>query len=168
MTMHPPCTFPRWQGQGANLSPRLRHPDRSKGELDAEGHRWGHDPEDDAVHDLIHFVLSRLTVALMALGLASAPLSAAALEPGPDPGPSIHGVQAAHASDAQPDHRHEGASKPHAAGQICCHPGCIMAVVPVLTSATQGLPLSEAVPIPPDLTPAAAMPLGIDRPPKRA
>ena len=43
-----------------------------------------------------------------------------------------------------------------------------MAVVPVPANLAQGVPLSEAVPIPPDLTPVPAMPSGIDRPPKRA
>jgi hypothetical protein len=121
------------------------------------------------VHDLIDFVLNRLTVALVALGLASAPLSAAVRAQGPDPSPSIiHGVQAMHASDVEPEHRHEGTSKPHAARQLCCHPGCIMAVVPALASPTFGLPLSEVVPIPPDLMPVVARSSGIDRPPKRA
>ena len=119
------------------------------------------------MHDLIRLVLSRLTVALVAIGLASAPLYAAVRAAAADHGPSIHAVQTTHASHGQPDH-HGGTSKPHEAGQFCCHPGCIMAVVPVPSNLAQGVPLSEAVPIPPDLTPVPAMPSGIDRPPKRA
>jgi hypothetical protein len=120
------------------------------------------------VHDLIRFVLSRLTVALVAIGLASAPLYAAVRAEASDHGASTHAVGTTHASLGQPDHHHGGTSKPHAAGQFCCHPGCIMAVVPILSNLAQGVPLSEAVPIPPDLTPVPAMQSGIDRPPKRA
>jgi len=118
------------------------------------------------VHDLIRLMLSRLTVALVAIGLASAPLYAAVQAAAAAPG--LHTVQAMHASHGQPEHRHDGASKPHAAGQFCCHPGCIMAVIPVPTNVAQCVPFSEAVPIPPDLTPVAATPSGVDRPPKHA
>jgi hypothetical protein len=120
------------------------------------------------VHDLIRFVLSRLTVALVAIGLASAPLYAAVRTAAADHGPSVHALQTTHATHGQPDHHHGGTSKPHEAGQFCCHPGCIMAVVPVPSNLAQGVPLSEEVPIPPDLTPVPAMQSGIDRPPKRA
>lgn len=120
------------------------------------------------MHDLIRFTLRRLTVALVAIGLASAPLYAAVQAGTSDHGPSAHAVQATHASHGQSDHHHSGASKPYAAGQFCCHPGCIMAVVPVPANLSQGVPLSEVVPIPPDLTPVPAMPFGIDRPPKRS
>jgi hypothetical protein len=120
------------------------------------------------VHDLIRFVLSRLTVALVALGLASAPLYAAVQAQASDHSPSTYAVQIPHASQDQPDHHHSGASKSYAAGQFCCHPGCIMAVVPVPANLAQGLALSEVVPIPPDLTPVVALPFGLDRPPKRS
>ncbi|MBA1158844.1 hypothetical protein [Microvirga mediterraneensis] len=119
------------------------------------------------MHDLIRSVLSRLTVALLAIGLASAPLYAAVQAKVPEHGSSAHAGQATHASQAQSDHHYSGASKSYAAGQFCCHPGCIMAVVPVPANLAQGVPLSEAVPIPPDLTPVPAMLSGIDRPPKR-
>lgn len=121
-----------------------------------------------AVHDLIRLMLSRLTVALLALGLASAPLYAAVRAGTSDHGPSAHAVQTTHTSHGQADHHHSGASKPYVAGQFCCHPGCIMAVFPVPANLAQGVPLSEVVPIPPDLTPVPAMLFGIDRPPKRA
>lgn len=137
-------------------------------EPDAEGHRWADDPRDDAVPDLIRLMLSRLTVALLALGLASAPLYAAAQAGTSDHGLSARAAQTTHTSHDQSDHHHSGASKPYAAGQFCCHPGCIMAVFPVPANLTQGVPLSEVVPIPPDLTPVPAIPFGIDRPPKRA
>jgi hypothetical protein len=121
------------------------------------------------VQDLIRFVLSRLTVVLLAIGLASAPLHVAVQAGASDHhGASTHAAQATHASHGQPDYHHGGASKPFAAGQSCCHPGCIMAVVPVPANLAQGVPLSEVVPIPPDLTPVPAMLFGIDRPPKRA
>ena len=119
------------------------------------------------MHDLIRHVLSRLMVALVAIGLASAPLYAAVQVAAADHGPSVHAVQTTYASHGQPDH-HGGASKSHAAGQFCCHPGCIMAVVPVPANLAQDVPLSEAVPIPPDLTPVPARPSGIDHPPKPA
>lgn len=119
------------------------------------------------MHDLIRFVLSRLTVALVAIGLASAPLYAAVQANAPVHGPSAYGVESTHASHGQPDH-HGGVSKSHAARQFCCHPGCIMAVVPVPANLAQDVPLSEVVPIPPDLTPVPAMPSGIDHPPKPA
>jgi hypothetical protein len=119
------------------------------------------------VHDLISLVLSRLTVAFLALGLASAPLYAAVQARTLDHGPCAHAVQDAHSSHGQSDHHHAGASKPHAAGQFCCHPGCIMAVVPVPANLNQGMPLSEMVPIPPNLIPVVALPFGLDRPPKR-
>jgi hypothetical protein len=120
------------------------------------------------VHDLIRFVLSRLTVALLALGLASAPLHAAVQARTSDHGASTHVVETTPASHGQTDHHHGSASKPYAAGQFCCHPGCIMAVVPVPANLARGVLLSEAVPIPPDLTPVPTMLSGIDRPPKRA
>jgi hypothetical protein len=120
------------------------------------------------VHDLIRFVLIRLTVALVAIGLASAPLHAAVQAGTFDHGLAADAVQTAHASHGQPDHHYGGASKPHAAGQFCCHPGCIMAVVPVPANLAQGVPLSKVVPILPDLMPVPAIPFGIDRPPKRA
>jgi len=120
------------------------------------------------VLDLIRFVLSRLTVALVAIGLASAPLYAAVRAEASDHGASTHAAGTTHVSRGQPDQHHGGTSKPHEAGQFCCHPGCIMAVVPIPSNLAQGVPLSETVPIPPDLTPVPAMPSGIDRPPKRA
>ncbi|WP_162820492.1 hypothetical protein [Microvirga calopogonii] len=119
------------------------------------------------MHDLIRFVLSRLTVALVAIALASAPLYAAVRAEANDHGASTHAVGTTYASLGQPDHHHGSTSKPHEAGQFCCHPGCIMAVVPVLSNLAQGVPLSEAVPIPPDLTPVPDVPSGIGRPPKR-
>jgi hypothetical protein len=162
-TLHLP-TMARSRGDFNRPSQRFVAKPR---EPDAEGRRWIHGPKDDAVHDLIRFVLSRLTVAVLAIGLASAPLYAAVQAKVPVHGPSVHVVETTHAPHGQPDHHHSGASKPYAAGQFCCHPGCIMAVVPVSTNLAQGVPLSEVVPIPPDVTPVPAMLFGIDRPPKR-
>jgi hypothetical protein len=123
------------------------------------------------VDDLIRFVLSRWIVALVAIGLASAPLHAAARML--DAGFGVFGqaVEATHALQGihgQPNQHHGAASPSDALGQACCHPGCIMAVLPALGSAAHALPLSKPVPVPPDLTPIPSVPSGIDRPPKHA
>lgn len=114
---------------------------------------------------LIRSVLCRLMIALVAISLASAPLHATV---GPAPGMFVGEVQTTQTGQSQPDYRYGIPSKSHAAGQGCCHLGCIMAVLPPLTGAMHALPLSEIVPILPDLMPVAAMRSGIDHPPKRA
>ena len=121
--------------------------------------------------DLIRFVLSRWIVALVAIGLASAPLHAAARMLDADsrvPGHATEATQALHEIHGQPDRHHGTPSRSDAPGQSCCHPGCIMAVLPALGSAAHALPLSESVAVPPDLTPIPSVPSGIDRPPKHA
>jgi hypothetical protein len=123
------------------------------------------------VDDLIRFVLSRWIVALVAIGLASAPLHAAARPLDAGYGVSDQAeeaVQALQGTHGQSDRHHGTPSRSDAPGQSCCHHGCIMAVLPALGSAAHALPLSESVPVPPDLTPVPSMPSGIDRPPKRA
>ena len=121
--------------------------------------------------DLIRFVLSRWIVALVAIGLASAPLHAAARMLDADSRVSGHATeatQALHEIHDQPDRHHGAPSRSDAPGQSCCHLGCIMAVLPALGSAAHALPLSESVAVPPDLTPIPSVPSGIDRPPKHA
>jgi hypothetical protein len=123
------------------------------------------------VDDLIRFVLSRWIVALVAIGLASAPLHAAARLPDAGSGVSGHATEATQAlqgTHGQPDRHHGTPSRSDARGQSCCHPGCIMAVLPALGIGAHALPLSESVPIPPDRTPIPSMPTGIERPPKHA
>lgn len=116
----------------------------------------------------VRFVFRLLTVAMLAFGLASAPLYAVAqAADAPAVSRSHHGhmTQVGHGSL---DHDHAGPAKSHAIGQSCCHPGCIMAVVPGFASlATAPMPWTTlailrdwgAVPIPPQ---------GPDRPPKLA
>jgi hypothetical protein len=99
-----------------------------------------------------------LLIVTVALGLASAPLYAVA-QP-------YHGHMT-QVSQGSPAHDHASPAKPHAMGQTCCHPGCIMAVVPAFASLAP-VPLPWAtIPIPgdPGVTPIA--PLGPDRPPKQ-
>jgi len=127
--------------------------------------------QDRAVDDLIRFVLSRWIVALVAIGLASAPLHAAARMLDADSRVSSHATeatQALHEIHGQPDRHHGAPFRSDAPGQSCCHSGCIMAVLPALGSAAHALPLSESVAVPPDLTPIPSVPSGIDRPPKHA
>ncbi|ANY83958.1 hypothetical protein BB934_37425 (plasmid) [Microvirga ossetica] len=127
----------------------------------------GMNPKDRAVACL-RLMLRRLMVVLVASGLASVPWHAVAQTAPVRPSLSAHAVQVTLEVHSHTDHQHGTPSKSHASGQACCHPGCIMAVVPAFGSAAHALPLSESVPIPPDLTPVLAMLSGIDRPPKRA
>jgi hypothetical protein len=113
-------------------------------------------------------MLRCLLVVTVAFGLASAPLYAVAL-----PSASAVGMTAHHGgTDAMvagmPDHDHASPAKPHAMGLTCCHPGCIMALVPAVASlATDPLPWA-VIPIPRDARAIPVTPSGIDRPPKRA
>jgi hypothetical protein len=109
-----------------------------------------------------------LMVVMVAVGLASAPLYAVAQAAESTAMMKADHGQTRLTAHGATDHDHASPGKVHAIGQTCCHPGCIMAVVPVFAGTTQASPLSEVVPIPPDLTPVPAIPFGIDRPPKRA
>jgi hypothetical protein len=128
------------------------------------GIRFRHDPKEGAVA-CIRLMLRCLLVVTVALGLASAPLSAGAATS--DPSGSIEPHQhSSRFSQGVPDHDHASPAKP-AMGQICCHPGCIMAVVPGFADlATVPLPW-VTIPIPADPGVAPFAPLGLDRPPKR-
>jgi hypothetical protein len=126
-------------------------------------------PKDHAVDALIRFVLSHWIVALVAIGLTSAPLHAAARMPDADSGGSIQAaeaMQALHGIHGQLDHHHGTLPQSHALGQSCCHPGCILAVVGTFADTLHALPLSKVVPIPADLTRVPTIAYGIDRPPK--
>lgn len=126
------------------------------------------DLKDGAVDSLTRFVLSRLMIALIAIGLVSAPQHAIVPTAGTAPGMFAREAQMTQAVQSQPDHQYGIPSKSHATELICCYSACVMAVVPALAGALQALPLSEIIPILPDLIPVAAMASGIDRPPKRA
>ncbi|WP_262267369.1 hypothetical protein [Microvirga yunnanensis] len=116
----------------------------------------------------IRLMLRCLLVVTVALGLASAPLYAVAQA---TDGPAVDQPHHGHmvmVDQGSADHDHAAPAQPHAMGQTCCHPGCVMAVVPGFADlATNPLPW-VTIPIPgaPGVAPFA--PLGLDRPPKRA
>ncbi|WP_139165546.1 hypothetical protein [Microvirga guangxiensis] len=74
----------------------------------------------------------------------------------------------ARVTQVTPDHDHVSPTKPHATGRTCCHPGCIMAVVPGFASlATAPMPWTVLA-IPRDRGAVPIPPQGLDRPPKLA
>ena len=116
----------------------------------------------------VRFMLRCLLVVTVALGLASAPLYAVA-QPSPDAVgmAAHHGGTDTSAADL-PGHDHASPAKPHAMGLTCCHPGCVMALVPAVASlATDPLPW-VVIPISRDPQAIPKTPSGIDRPPKYA
>lgn len=131
------------------------------------GIRFRHDPRDGAVA-CVCLMLRCLLVVTVALGLASTPVYAVAQ-------PSTYAVGiAAHHGGADPiaadlpDHDPASPAKPQAIGLTCCHPGCVMALVPTVASlATNPLPW-VVIPIPRDPQAIPIAPSGIDRPPKYA
>jgi hypothetical protein len=81
--------------------------------------------QDRAVDDLIRFVLSRWIVALVAIGLASAPLHAAARMLDADSRVSGHATeatQALHEIHGQPDRHHSAPSGPTLRGSPAVTP----------------------------------------------
>jgi hypothetical protein len=113
-------------------------------------------------------MLRFLLVVTVALGLASAPLHAVAQAADGLGFSQLHHGPMAKVSQTSLDHDHAAPAQPYAMGQSCCHPGCVMAVVPGFANlATNPLPW-VTIPIPgdPGVTPIA--PSGLDRPPKRA
>ncbi|MCG7392935.1 hypothetical protein MHY87_08470 [Microvirga sp. ACRRW] len=112
------------------------------------------------------FMLRLLTVAMLAVGLASAPLYAAAQAAS---GPMVvqpHHGHKTQVGQASSDHDHMTAGKIHTLGQSCCHPGCVMAVVPGFASlATAPMPWTTLA-IPRDRGTVPITPSGLDRPPK--
>ena len=120
--------------------------------------------KDHAVDAVIHFVLSRSIVTLVAIGLASAPLHAAGRMPDADFSGSIQDAEAMQALDGihgQPDHHHGTPPQSYAPGQSCCHPGCILAVAGTFAGTLHALPLRKVVPIPTNLTRVPTIPYGI-------
>jgi hypothetical protein len=116
----------------------------------------------------IRLMLRCLLVVTVALGLASAPLYAAAQA---ERAPSVTKHQHEHLTKVgqrSPDHDHASPAKPHAMDQSCCHPGCIMAVVPGFSSLTIALLPWVTVPIPRDRGVVPVASSGPERPPKRA
>ncbi|WP_162820711.1 hypothetical protein [Microvirga calopogonii] len=113
-------------------------------------------------------MLHCLTVAMLALGIASAPLYAGARAGDVPAGVPSHHSHLAQVARSTPGHGHVSPVKPHAMGQTCCHPGCIMAVVPGFATLTTDLLPWVMVPIPRDPRGSPTAPSGIDRPPKHA
>ncbi len=116
----------------------------------------------------IRLMLRCLLVVTVALGLASAPLYAVTqVANGPAIAQPHHGHMA-QIDQESADHDHAAPAQPHAMGQSCCHPGCVMAVVPGFASLTP-IPLSwVTIPIPGNPGVAPFAPSGLDRPPKQA
>ncbi|WP_262297152.1 hypothetical protein [Microvirga sesbaniae] len=113
-------------------------------------------------------MLRCLLVVTVALGLASAPVYAAAQAAASPVEMTVHQKQAGQTVQAERDHHQGATSKHHAMGQSCCHPGCIMAVVPGFASLAP-IPLPwVSIPIPRDLEAVPIAASGLDRPPKLA
>jgi hypothetical protein len=113
-------------------------------------------------------MLRCLLVVTVALGLASAPLSAVAATPDPSLSTQIYHQHSSQVSQGGPDHGHASPVKPHAIGEICCHPGCIMAVVSGFVGLAIVVVPWVIVPTPRDPGVAPIASSGLDRPPKRA
>jgi hypothetical protein len=116
-------------------------------------------------------ILRCLTVAMLAAGLASAPLYAVAQA---SDAPATT-VQADHghmdrAGQVSADHDYVSPGRFHAMDQgcCCCQPGCIMAVVPGFASLTIALMSWTTLAIPRDQEAVPFLPQGLDRPPKLA
>jgi hypothetical protein len=114
------------------------------------------------------FLLHCLTVAVLALGIASAPLYAVAQAEDGTMAVQAHHGHMAHVTQGAPDHDHVSLAKHHAMGQTCCHPDCIMAVVPPFTSLTTAPVPWTTLAIPRDRGIIPVTPPGLDRPPKLA
>jgi hypothetical protein len=113
-------------------------------------------------------ILRCLMVAMLAAGLASAPLYAVAQAAGAPAAFQSHHGHMAQVGQGSADHDHAAPAKHHAMAQSCCHPGCIMAVVPGFASlATAPMPWTILA-IPGDRGAVPIPPQGLDRPPKLA
>ena len=134
---------------------------------DHRGLRFRHDTRDGAVA-CVRLMLRCLLVVTVAFGLASAPLYTVAQASDTTVSMTAHHRGADAMAAGMPDHDHASPAKPHAMGLTCCHPGCVMALLPFLASlATDPLPW-VVIPIPRDPRAIPVTPAGIDRPPKRA
>ncbi len=116
----------------------------------------------------IRLTLRCLLVVTVVVGLASVPLHGVAqVANGPVIVEQHHGHMA-QIDQGSADHDHAASARPNAMGQSCCHPGCVMAVVPGFADlATNPLPWIT-IPIPGDPGVAPFTPSGLDRPPKQA
>lgn len=129
--------------------------------------RFRHDPKEGAVA-CIRLMLRCLLIVTVALGLASAPLYVEAQASVSRMGIEAHHYRVGLTTQDQADRDHASPTKPHAMGQTCCHPGCIMAIVPGFASLPP-VPLPwVTIPIPRDSGVTPIAPMGPDRPPKRA
>jgi hypothetical protein len=109
-----------------------------------------------------------MTVAMLLLGIASAPLYAVA-QAGDIPAEAqSHYHHMTKVAQLTPDHDHVSPVKPHAMDQTCCHPGCIMAVVPGFASLMTAPVPWTTLAIPRDRGAVPVTPSGLDRPPKFA
>jgi hypothetical protein len=107
-------------------------------------------------------------VAMLALGIASAPLYAVAQAGDVPAEEQSHHGHMARVTQTSPDHDHLSPAKTHAMGQTCCHPGCIMAVVPGNASLATAPVQWTTLAIPRDRGVIPVTPPGLDRPPKFA
>jgi hypothetical protein len=114
------------------------------------------------------FMLHCLTVAMLALGIASAPLYAVAQAEDGTTAVQAHHEHMAQVAQGTPDHDHISRAKSHAMAPTCCHPGCIMAVIPAVTGLTVSPVPWTTLTIPRDRGAIPVTPPGLDRPPKLA
>lgn len=131
------------------------------------GIRFHHDPKDGAVA-WTRFMLHCLTVAMLSLGVATAPLYAVAQSEDGTTAVQAHCGHMARVAQGTPDHDHVSPAKPHAMGQTSCHPGCVMAVVPAFAGLTTAPAPWTTLAISRDRGIIPVDPSGIDRPPKHA
>ena len=115
-------------------------------------------------------VLIRWIIALVALGLVSAPLHAGAML-------QAHGIstsrfaspqspgEAAIVGSEHAGHQHAPPIK-HASGKFCCQAACVMALPLIPCNTGPHVVPSVKMPMQPDPIPPAPSPFGIDRPPK--
>jgi len=118
----------------------------------------------------LRFMLRLLTVVLLALGIASAPLYAVAqAADGPAGMQADHGhMDKAGPISAARDHVSPDRAHTVDMGCCCCHRGCVMAVVPGFASLSTAAMPSVAVPIPRERGSVRLIPSGLERPPKLA
>ncbi len=117
---------------------------------------------------LLRFMLSRLLVAMVALGLASTMWHGVALAASHAPAMRAYATHVGHEHEAhgQADHKHPAPGKTQTAAQTCCHPACTMAVIPFPTGPMLEVPLSAPLRVTGDSLPVPERPSGPDRPPK--
>ncbi|MBM6595366.1 hypothetical protein [Microvirga pudoricolor] len=117
---------------------------------------------------LLRFMLRRLLVAMVALGLASTTWHGVALAASYAPAIQADATHVGHQHGAhkQADQKPSAPGKSHSAAQNCCHPACTMAVIPFPSGPMQEFPLSAPLRVTGDPMPVPESPSGLDRPPK--